>query len=46
MSNQDVKYRESSSWKESKSNVETFEMIRPGIPEKAMKGISVRKGDP
>jgi hypothetical protein len=34
------------SWKELKSNVETFEMLRPGIPEKAVKRFSVRKGDP
>jgi hypothetical protein len=25
---------------------ETFEIIFPGIIEKAMKGLSVRKGDP
>jgi hypothetical protein len=24
----------------------TFEMLRPGIPEKAIKGFSIRKGDP
>jgi hypothetical protein len=35
-----------SSWKELKSNVETFEMLHPGIPEKAVKIFSVRKGDP
>ena len=34
------------SWKELKANVETFEMLRPGILEKAVKGFSVRKGDP
>jgi hypothetical protein len=33
-----------SSWKELKANVETFEMLHPGIPEKAMKSFSVRKG--
>jgi hypothetical protein len=35
-----------SSWQELKSNVETFEMLRPGIPEKAVKIFLVRKGDP
>jgi hypothetical protein len=35
-----------SSWQELKANVETFEMLRPGIPKKAMKSLSVRKGDP
>jgi hypothetical protein len=35
-----------SSWQELKSNVETFEMLHPGIPEKAVKIFSVRKGDP
>jgi hypothetical protein len=25
---------------------ENFEMLHPGIPEKAIKGFSVRKGDP
>jgi hypothetical protein len=32
--------------KELKSNFETFEMLRPGIPKKAVKNFSVRKGDP
>jgi hypothetical protein len=31
------------SWKELKSKDETFEMILPGIPEKVVKGFSVRK---
>jgi hypothetical protein len=35
-----------SSWKDLKSNVETFEMLRPRIPEKAVKIFSVRKGNP
>jgi hypothetical protein len=35
-----------SSWKELKSNVETFEMLHPGILEKEMKRFLVRKGDP
>jgi hypothetical protein len=35
-----------SSWQELKTNVETFEMLRPGILEKAVKNFSVRKGDP
>jgi hypothetical protein len=35
-----------SSWQELKSNFETFEMLHPGIPEKAVKIFSVRKGDP
>jgi hypothetical protein len=35
-----------SSWKELKANIDTFEMLRPGIPEKAVKGFSVRKGNP
>jgi hypothetical protein len=35
-----------SSWQELKSNVETFEMLHPGIPKKAVKIFSVRKGDP
>jgi hypothetical protein len=35
-----------SSWQELKANVETFEMLHPGIPEKAVKIFSVRKGDP
>jgi hypothetical protein len=35
-----------SSWKELKANIETFEMLRPGIPEKATKRFSVRKGNP
>jgi hypothetical protein len=34
-----------SRWKELKSNVETFEMLHPGIPEKPLKSFSVRKGD-
>jgi hypothetical protein len=29
-----------------KSHILTFEMLRPGIPEKALKCFSVRKGDP
>jgi hypothetical protein len=29
-----------------KSQNETFEMFQPGIPEKAVKGFSVRKGNP
>jgi hypothetical protein len=35
-----------SSWQELKANFETFEMLHPGIPEKAVKIFSVRKGDP
>jgi len=35
-----------SSWQELKANVETFEMLCPGILEKAMKNFSVRNGDP
>jgi hypothetical protein len=35
-----------SRWKELKSNVETFDMIHPGILEKALKKFLVRKGDP
>jgi hypothetical protein len=35
-----------SSWKELKANFETFEIIRRGIPEKAMKIFSIRKGHP
>jgi hypothetical protein len=35
-----------SSWQELKAKDETFEMLRPEIPEKAIKGFSVRKGDP
>jgi hypothetical protein len=35
-----------SRWKELKYNVETVEMLRLGIPEKAVKGFSIRKGDP
>jgi hypothetical protein len=34
-----------SSWQELKA-FETFEMLRPGIPEKAVKSFSVRKGNP
>jgi hypothetical protein len=35
-----------SSWKELKSNVETFDMLCPGIPAKAVKIFSIRKWDP
>jgi hypothetical protein len=35
-----------SSWQELKAKDETFEILRPGIPEKAIKGFSVRRGDP
>jgi hypothetical protein len=35
-----------SSWQELKYNVETFEMLNLGIPEKAVKKFSVKKGDP
>jgi hypothetical protein len=35
-----------SSWQELKANIETFEMLHPGIPEKVVKIFSVRKGDP
>jgi hypothetical protein len=35
-----------SSWKKIKSNHKTFEMLRPGIPEKAMKHFSIRNGEP
>jgi hypothetical protein len=35
-----------SSQQELKANVETFEMLCPGIPEKAVKSFSVRKRDP
>jgi hypothetical protein len=35
-----------SSWQELKANIETFEMLRPRIPEKAIKSFSVRKGNP
>jgi hypothetical protein len=35
-----------SSWQELKAKDETFEMLRPGIPEKAVKIFSVRKGNP
>ena len=34
------------SWKELKVKIETFEMLRPRIPEKAVKSFSVRKGNP
>ena len=34
-----------SRWKELKDNVETFEMLHPGILEKAVKKFSVRKGN-
>jgi hypothetical protein len=33
-------------WKELKVNVETFEMLRLWISDKAVKIFSVRKGDP
>jgi hypothetical protein len=35
-----------SRWKELKSNVETFEMLYPGIPEKPVKIFSKIKGNP
>jgi hypothetical protein len=35
-----------SSWQELKAKDETFEMLHPGIPEKAVKSFSVRKGNP
>jgi hypothetical protein len=35
-----------SSWQELKANIETFEMLRPGILEKAVKGFIVRKRNP
>jgi hypothetical protein len=35
-----------SSWQELKAKDETFEMLHPWIPEKVIKGFSVRKGDP
>jgi hypothetical protein len=35
-----------SRWQELKANFETFEMLCPGIPEKAVKSFSVIKGDP
>jgi hypothetical protein len=35
-----------SSWQELKAKDETFEIFHPGIPEKAIKGFSVRRGDP
>jgi len=34
-----------SSWQELKA-LETFEMLRLGIPEKAVKSFSVKKGNP
>jgi hypothetical protein len=34
-----------SRWQELKSKEGTFEMLRPGIPDKAVKGFSVRKGN-
>jgi hypothetical protein len=34
-----------SSWQELKSKEGTFEMLRPKIPEKAVKGFSIRKGN-
>jgi hypothetical protein len=35
-----------SRWQELKDNVETFEMLRPRIPKKAVKSFSIIKGDP
>jgi hypothetical protein len=35
-----------SRWKELKAKNETFEMLRLGIPEKAVKIFSIRKGNP
>jgi hypothetical protein len=35
-----------SSWQELKAKSETFEMLHPGIPKKAVKSFSVRKGNP
>jgi hypothetical protein len=35
-----------SSWQELKANVETFEMLHPWIPKKAVKSFLVRKGNP
>jgi hypothetical protein len=35
-----------SSWQELKDKNETFEMLHPGILEKAVKGFSVRRGNP
>jgi hypothetical protein len=35
-----------SSWQELKAKNETFEMLRLGILEKAVKSFSVRKGNP
>jgi hypothetical protein len=35
-----------SSWQELKAKNETFEMLHPGIPEKAVKDFSVRKENP
>jgi hypothetical protein len=35
-----------SRWKELKAKYETFEMLRPRIPEKVVKSFSVRKGNP
>jgi hypothetical protein len=36
-----------SSWKKLKAKRSNLEMLRPGIPEKAIKGFSARKrGDP
>jgi hypothetical protein len=34
-----------SSWQELKSNVETFEMLHPRIPKKAVKIFLVRRGN-
>jgi hypothetical protein len=35
-----------SSWQELNAKDETFEMLRPGISEKAVKSFLVRKGNP
>jgi hypothetical protein len=35
--------KDKSSWQELKAKNEAFEMLLPGIPEKAIKGFSVRK---
>jgi hypothetical protein len=35
-----------SSWQELKSNFETFEMLHPGIPEKAVKMLLSKKRGP
>jgi hypothetical protein len=34
-----------SSWQELKANIETFEMLRPRIPEKLVKNFSIKKGN-